>query len=182
METSPPELPPADHPTPPSEATVRDLMSAWWDATQAMKRHVAPMLEREHGLEFKDFAALGAIESGANYPGLMCGRLAMTPSAVSRLIDDLVKGGLIVRRLDEHDSRRVQLTLTPAGAQVLSATRHTMHAVLARGLQDHPEARLQAFVQTLRQLGAAFNLTGPALPGTPPPGLPLPATSPETEQ
>lgn len=177
MKTSSPELPPADPPTPPSEATVSDLMSAWWDATQAMKRHVAPMLEREHGLEFKDFAALSAIESGSNYPGLICGRLAMTPSAVSRLIDDFVKGGLIVRRLDEHDSRRVQLTLTPSGTQVLSATRHTMHAVLARGLQGHPEAQLQAFVQTLRQLGSAFNLTGPSLPETAPP-----TAAPETEQ
>ena len=152
-------------------------MSAWWDATQAMKRHVAPMLEREHGLEFKDFAALSAIESGSNYPGLMCGRLGITPSAVSRLIDDLVKGGLVVRRLDEHDSRRVQLNLTPSGTQVLSATRHTMHAVLARGLQGHPEVQLQAFVQTLQHLGAAFNLAGPSLPESTPP-----STSPETEQ
>ncbi|WP_407543669.1 MarR family winged helix-turn-helix transcriptional regulator (plasmid) [Deinococcus radiomollis] len=172
MKTSLSDPPPTDPPIPPSEATVSDLMSAWWDATQAMKRHVAPMLEREHGLEFKDFAALSAIESGSNYPGLMCGRLGMTPSAVSRVIDDLVKGGLIVRRLDEHDSRRVQLTLTPSGVQVLSATRQTMHSVLASGLQGRPEAQLQAFVQTLRQLGAAFNMTGPSLPQTAPPAAP----------
>lgn len=169
--------PPALPSEAPSEATVSELMSAWWDATQAMKRHVAPMLEREHGLEFKDFAALSAIESGSNYPGLMCGRLAMTPSTVSRLIDDLVKGGHVVRRLDEHDSRRVQLSLTPAGAQVLSATRHTMHAVLARGLQSQPESQLRVFVQTLQHLGAAFNTSGSSLPEPGPP-----AASPETKQ
>lgn len=142
---------------PPSQAAVTELMSAWWAATQAMKRHVAPMLEREHQLEFKDFIALSAIESGANYPGLVCNRLTMTPSTVSRLVDDLAKAGLIVRRLDDTDSRRVKLTLTPAGDEVLSATRRTMHAVLQQGLSGLPETQVQAFAQTLRQLGATFN-------------------------
>ncbi|GHF52144.1 MarR family winged helix-turn-helix transcriptional regulator [Deinococcus metalli] len=166
---------PADTPSAASEAAVTELMSAWWAATQAMKRHVAPMLAREHGLEFKDFVALSAIESGANYPGLICGRLTMTPSTVSRVIDDLVKGGLIVRRLDDADSRRVQLHLTPAGEDVLRATRQTMHAVLQRGLSGLPEAQVLAFAQVLRQLGTTFHQVDA-------PTEPTPHPAPEADQ
>ena len=150
----------------PSEAAVSQLMSAWWGLTQAMKQHVAPMLEREHGLEFKDFLTLDAIEAGCNYPGLVCQRLAMTPSTVSRLIDELVKGNLIVRRLDERDSRRVQLTLTPAGQNVLVATRTTMHQLLHQGLNTLPDAQMRLFAQTLQQLTASLSQNLSAQPPT----------------
>ncbi|WP_424952768.1 MarR family winged helix-turn-helix transcriptional regulator [Deinococcus sp.] len=132
-----------------------------------MKRHVAPMLEREHGLEFKDFVALSAIEAGANYPGLICQRAALTPSAVSRLIDDLVKGDLIVRRLDEHDSRRVHLSLTPAGQNVLAATRTTMYQLLGQGLNTLPDEQMHLFARTLQQLSASLSQPGHPLPGQP---------------
>ncbi|WP_309570881.1 MarR family winged helix-turn-helix transcriptional regulator [Deinococcus sp.] len=166
---------PADTPAPPSEDAVTELMNAWWTATQAMKRHVAPMLEREHGLEFKDFIALSAIESGATYPGVVCSRLTMTPSTVSRLLDDLVRGGLLVRRLDDTDSRRVHLSLTPAGDTVLAATRQTMHAVLHRGLNGLPETQLQTFTQILRRMGETFNQSGTQ--SAAPPAEPTPPTS-----
>ena len=146
---------------PPTEAAIGELMSAWWNLTQAMKRHVTPMLEREHGLEFRDFIALSAIESGANYPGLICGRTSMTPSAVSRLIDNLVKGKLIVRRLDERDSRRVQLTLTSDGGAVLAATRRTMHQMLRQGLSTLHGAQVRLFAQTLHQLSASLSQPEP---------------------
>ena len=180
MKPSDPDPPPAE--STPAEVATDELLSALWSATQAIKRHVAPMLEREHGLEFKDFIALSAIESGSNYPGLVCGRLAMTPSAVSRLIDELVKGGHVVRRLDEQDSRRVQLSLTPAGGKVLAATRQTMHAAVQRGLSGLPEAQLLASAQLLRRLGATFS-PAPAGPGTPAaPDLTPPPAPPETPQ
>lgn len=117
-----------------------------------MKRHVAPMLEREHGADFKDFVALNAIESGSNYPRLMCERLAMTPSGISRMLDDLVKRDLVKRALDPHDSRRVQLHITPRGEAVLSATKRTMLGLLERGLSALPEAQVQLFADTLQQL------------------------------
>ncbi|THF84299.1 winged helix-turn-helix transcriptional regulator [Deinococcus sp. KSM4-11] len=160
MKTPPREHPPAGNQASPSEGAINDLMAAWWAATQAMKRHLTPVLEREHGLDFKDYLALSAVETGANYPGLVCGRLAMTPSMVSRLIDDLVKSGLIVRRLDLDDSRRVQLTLTSAGAAVLAATRHTMYEVLRGGLSGLPATQVVAFTEIMRLLGTSFSQSG----------------------
>ena len=49
-------------PTPdPSDHSAR-VMAAMWKAGQVMKNHVAPMLEREHGVEFKHFVVLERIE------------------------------------------------------------------------------------------------------------------------
>jgi DNA-binding MarR family transcriptional regulator len=178
MERSDRDAQPADTPSSlPSESAVSELMSAWWNLTQAMKRHVAPMLEREHGLEFKDFIVLSAIEDGANYPGLICGRLALTPSTVSRLIDDLVKGELIVRRLDEHDSRRVQLNMTAKGAGVLQATRSTMHALLGQGLNTLRGDQVRLFAQTLQHLSATLSQPDTNQPDTNQPDTNQPDTN-----
>lgn len=122
-----------------------------------MKRFVAPMLEREHGADFKDFVALGAIESGSNYPRLMCDRLAMTPSGISRMLDDLVKRDLVRRHLDPQDSRRVRLEITPKGAAVLHATKSTMLGLLERGLSELPPAQVQLFAETLQHLSETLS-------------------------
>ncbi|GGJ68294.1 hypothetical protein GCM10008939_10870 [Deinococcus aquiradiocola] len=141
-------------------------MTAWWDLTQAMKLHVAPMLAREHDLEFKDFVGLSAIEAGANYPSLIAARTALTPSAVSRLVDDLARAQLIERRLDEQDSRRVQLNLTPRGEAVLTAARSTMHQLLQQGLTSLDSAQVHLFARTLQHLAVTVRQP-PTPPATP---------------
>lgn len=148
------ELPEEDHQggTALKREAARRLLTGGWGFTQAIKRHVAPVLAKQHGLEFKDFLALDAIESGSNYPGLMCQRLSVNPSNGSRLIEELVQADLVVRRLDEQDSRRIQLVLTEKGQSVLSATRATMLRLLLRGLEGVPEEQLQGFVATLNHI------------------------------
>jgi len=132
------------------------LLKAWWDLGQVMKRHVAPMLEREHGVDFKDFVALNAIEQGAHYPSLMCDRMAMTPSGISRVVDDLVKRELVKRQLDPRDSRRVRLHITAKGAAVLTAAKSTMLGLLNDALTTLPEERVQQFTATLQHLASVM--------------------------
>lgn len=117
-----------------------------------MKRHVAPLLAREHGVDFKDFVALEAIEGGANYPRLVCDRLAVAPSGVSRMLDDLVKRDLVTRHLDVHDSRRVRLEITEQGHAVLHAARSTMHTLLDESLAHFPPQQVESFTHTLSRL------------------------------
>ena len=137
---------------PPSPAPGARLLESWWELTQTMKRRVAPMLEREHGVDFKDFLALNAIQAGASYPSLMCGRLAMTPSNVSRQLESLSRHGLVRRRLDAGDSRRVHLEITDKGEAVLKGARGTMQGLLEEGLRGLPATQIELFAKTLRHL------------------------------
>lgn len=132
------------------------LLDAWWGASQAMKRHVAPLLEREHGLDFKDFLLLDAIFSGARFPGQIVERLAIPPSNVSRILDDLTHRNLVQRTLDEQDSRRVRLTLTGAGDEALKGARATMTLLMEAALHSMPDADLNAFTRGLQQLHATL--------------------------
>lgn len=145
-----------------SEATAQQLLTGLWSLTHAMKRHLGPMLLREHGLEFKDFLALQAIEDGTNYPGLLCQRMALTPSNGSRLIDALVDGALIERRLDQQDARRVHLTLTPRGQDVLAATYRTLLGLLGRSLSELSDAQIADFTRTLDTLSRTLGSPTPA--------------------
>jgi DNA-binding MarR family transcriptional regulator len=136
----------------PSNMPATNVLDAWWTFAQVMKRNVTPMLEREHQMDFADFMVLNTIERGANYPGLLCERTSISPSGVSRMLENLTKRDLIRRSLDTEDSRRVKLEITPKGIEVLDATRGTMARLVERGLVSLPHEQVKAFVDTLLHL------------------------------
>jgi DNA-binding MarR family transcriptional regulator len=136
----------------PSNMLSSDVMDAWWTFGQVMKRNVAPILEREHQMDFGDFMALNTIERGANYPGLLCERTSISPSGISRMLENLTKRDLVRRSLDTEDSRRVKLEITPKGFEVLNATRSTMARLVERGLVTLPQEQVKAFIDTLVHL------------------------------
>jgi DNA-binding MarR family transcriptional regulator len=135
-----------------SETSATNVIDAWWTFAQVMKRNVAPILEREHQMDFGDFMALNTIDRGANYPGLLCERTSISPSGISRMLENLTKRDLVRRSLDTEDSRRVRLEITPKGFEVLNATRSTMARLVERGLVTLPQEQVKAFIDTLVHL------------------------------
>jgi DNA-binding MarR family transcriptional regulator len=147
----------ADQPTSISSDTpATDVLNAWWTFAQVMKRNVAPMLEREHQMDFADYMVLQTIDRGANYPGLLCERASISPSGVSRMLENLTKRDLVQRSLDAEDSRRIRLEITSKGYEVLSATRGTMIRLVERSLVTLPKEQIQGFVDTLTHLAATM--------------------------
>lgn len=142
-----------------SNPPATDVLDAWWTFAQVMKRNVTPMLEREHQMDFADFMVLNTIERGANYPGLLCERTSISPSGVSRMLENLTKRDLLRRSLDTEDSRRVKLEITPKGIEVLDATRGTMARLVERGLLTLPQEQVKAFVDTLVHLANTMSGT-----------------------
>ena len=145
--------------TPSSNVPATNVLDAWWTFAQVMKRNVTPMLEREHQMDFADFMVLNTIERGANYPGLLCERTSISPSGVSRMLENLTKRDLLRRSLDTEDSRRVKLEITPKGIEVLDATRGTMARLVERGLVTLPQEQVKAFVDTLVHLANTMSDT-----------------------
>ncbi|MBB6098324.1 DNA-binding MarR family transcriptional regulator [Deinobacterium chartae] len=139
---------------------IQRLMHAMWSAGQAMKRDVAPLLAREHGMEFKHYVLLDRVASGALYPRELSTCLALPPSHISRVLDELSGHGLLRRSLDPHDSRRVRLEITPQGHALLEATRATMTQVVEQGLAAFSLEEVRTVTSALERIAAAMQESG----------------------
>jgi DNA-binding MarR family transcriptional regulator len=71
---------------------------------------------------------------GALTPTQLAGQERVKLQTLTRLLAELETGGLLLRRPDATDARRTLLSLTPAGAQVLSDEVHRREASLTEAL------------------------------------------------
>lgn len=124
-------------------------MKAFWGFGQLMKQ-ISVIGAR--GLDFREFLTLSAISEGAIYPKLICERLSINASDVSRLLETLSKGGFIKRELDAEDSRRVLVTLTEAGVIVLSNARARIEQLIAEAENTISSDDLEQTTRTLTRL------------------------------
>jgi DNA-binding MarR family transcriptional regulator len=67
-------------------------------------------------------------------PGWLCGRLGLNSASVTALVDRLVRAGLVTRSRDEHDRRRVLLSVHDraidlGGSAVDDTTRDALDAL-----------------------------------------------------
>jgi DNA-binding MarR family transcriptional regulator len=94
-------------------------------------------------------------------PGLPAGslaeRLAVTPSTLTRIMDRLVRNGLIQRDPDEVDRRLVRHSLTPRGSEVLAAMERAGRARINDIFGRLDERELERVVEALRLLSAAVD-------------------------
>jgi DNA-binding MarR family transcriptional regulator len=76
--------------------------------------------------------------------------VAVTPPTASRLVERLVKKGLVRRRTDRHDRRQVRIALTESG-------RHLIDAVSARRRQEIATLLDAVAPETQRSVVAALS-------------------------
>jgi DNA-binding MarR family transcriptional regulator len=95
----------------------------------------------EHDLHPTDLRALihllDARRAGvAATPGWLCGRLGLNSASVTALVDRLAKAGLVTRTRDDHDRRRVLLSVqdraVDLGVLAFGDTTRDVFAALAR--------------------------------------------------
>lgn len=71
-------------------------------------------------LTLPQFRVLGILAEGSSAASGLADRLAVRPPSITALIDGLVARGLVDRRQEEDDRRRVALRLTKEGEQILT--------------------------------------------------------------
>ena len=124
-------------------------------------------LEREHGMPLAHYTVLLRL-SRAPGRALLMGELArkafLSPSGLTRLVDRLVRDGLVERIPCASDARASYARLTPAGLQKFRAAARTH----ARGIREHFLARLDEDDRTALA-GALSKVAG----STPDPRKPL---------
>lgn len=97
---------------------------------------------RDDGLGLADLGVLAEIDRGTVLPSALARARHLDPARVTRIVERLVRLGLVSRQAGERDRRHLLLALTPEGQQRLEQGRVDLRAAmgdLLRGLT--PEER-----------------------------------------
>jgi DNA-binding MarR family transcriptional regulator len=144
-----------------SEAELRAwqaLLHAHHDLTRTLDAE----LREEHGISLGSYDVLLRL---ARAPGRslnmteLAARVMMSPSGLTRLVDQLVEEGLVQRERVDRDARVVRALLTDRGRQTIRQAARTH----LRGVREHFTGRLTE--NQLRNLASALEtITGPHEP------------------
>ena len=105
--------------------------------------------------------------------------LAVTPSTAGRMCDRLLRKGMIRRHRDRADRRAVQVSITPAGRQVVDQATARRRELIAAILAKLPSRQQPAIANALqafaRAAGEVPDSLWPATPAGPSPSGPAEA-------
>jgi DNA-binding MarR family transcriptional regulator len=85
--------------------------------------------------------------------------MGLSPSRASRVVDTLVRDGLLDRRTAHNDRRTQQLTLTPAGQRKWQSAYNLLIDCEKKLFADLPPQRSRELEETLRTLVNAWEYT-----------------------
>lgn len=125
--------------------------------TRRKERLVHQPFEALSGFHIKTFHALYLIANGTSQPGEIVRELGVPNSTTTRLVDNLVAEGLVLRQSNPEDLRQIRLSLTPAGKERYETAWAQYLTCLHAGLGKLPEAALQQAVSAMHDLEAALD-------------------------
>jgi long-chain acyl-CoA synthetase len=114
----------------------------------------------EADLTLPQYRVLGILAEGSAAASGLAGRLAVRPSSVTAIIDGLVARGLVDRRHEEDDRRRIALRLTEEGAHTIAAADRSVDqylASIAASLPPEDEVMVLRSLEVWGQALAAFH-------------------------
>jgi DNA-binding MarR family transcriptional regulator len=118
-------------------------------------------------LTVSQLLALRAIADGPIAAADLARRAAVSGAAVSQLIGDLERDGLVERAPAPADRRRLELALTVQGRRTLSSVQRRLGTQIGDLLRGLPRPEADALARALAQVESV-------LAGTPPPRRPPP--------
>ena len=89
-------------------------------------------------LSLPQYRVLGFLADGSTASSALAEQMAVTPPTVTSLSDALVARGLIERHADPVDRRRLPLSLTPAGIELLKLANLAVGERLSEIASHHP--------------------------------------------
>ncbi len=134
----------------------RQVCFPLYAATNLINRLYTPVL-RELGLTYPQYLVLLVLwEAAPQTVGSLGSRLYLDSGTLTPLLKRMEAGGLISRRRDPEDERRVLVTLTEQGRRLRDAARH-VPATMAQGYDpagvEELRAQVSALVAILAQHG-----------------------------
>jgi DNA-binding MarR family transcriptional regulator len=112
-----------------------DFVTAWETFFRAVRRAKGRASARPpaDGVSLAQFHLLLPLASAGAQPiGALAEAAAVAPPTATRMLDGLVRDGLVTRRTSAEDRRCVLIELTPAGRDALAVTGEVLAGVRAR--------------------------------------------------
>ena len=116
-------------------------------------------------LTVSQLLALRAIAEGPIAAADLARRAGVSGAAVSQLVSDLERDGLVERAPASNDRRRLELELSTRGRRTLMSAQATLTAQIGELLSGIPQPEADAFARALAHVESR-------LAGTPPPRRP----------
>jgi homoprotocatechuate degradation regulator HpaR len=135
----------------------RSLPLRLMQAREAVMQRFRPSL-RAHGVTDQQWRIIRALEEADDLEILQLGeRCVISPASLSRILPKLEARGLVTRRPNAADQRRIIVSLTPAGRALFAAVAPFSEAAYATISSELGEPTLQELYRLLDRLidGAA---------------------------
>jgi DNA-binding MarR family transcriptional regulator len=143
-------------PREPSLGSTLEFMRLLWALDHVLHKR-SKWMARRFGVTGPQRLALRVI---GREPDVSAGRLAgilkVHPSTLTGILQRVERRGLLSRRVDSSDRRRVRLELTPSGRAVTASSGGSIEDLVARVLRRTPRGRLAATTSVLRTLVRAL--------------------------
>ncbi len=149
------------------EERVKDIAEEVLTAIRQIVRRISEhskSLSRDVGLTVPQLMCLKAIaeleEATSEITVAMVGKqVQLSPATVSRIIDRLVRAGLVDRERRSKDRRRVCLSLTPAGLERFQTSPTPLQEQFLERLHALPDDERRAILNSLRRIVAMMDAT-----------------------
>jgi DNA-binding MarR family transcriptional regulator len=144
-----------------AEHVTDDAADATVDAVLTASRVLVAVATRSLGAAAEDttiaqYRALVVLASrGPQRMVDLAGALGVTPSTAGRMCDRLLRKGFIRRHRARADRREVQVSITPAGREVVDTATARRRSLLAEILGRLPAAQQSDVAEALRAFAAA---------------------------
>jgi DNA-binding MarR family transcriptional regulator len=138
----------------PERTAQLDELRLAFSALLAAERRLRARQVQEHGgrsvAQMRAIMALG--REGSATPGELAIASDLRPASVTAMLDHMEADGLIERSRDPEDGRRVIVTLTAAGNELLDHKREKWRRFGDEALADLSDTELGAAIRALRAL------------------------------
>ena len=109
-------------------------------------------------LSLPQYRLLIYLDRGDEMASALADKLSVSRPSVTALVDGLVERGLVERRPDQDDRRRIGLCLTDQGGRALAGADEVVERRVAAVLGHLPDAEARHAAEGLRLLGRALTV------------------------
>jgi len=112
-------------------------------------QQLSPVLEDRLGIDLRLYYILHAIDNGAVHPGAIAQAMKLPNSLVTKHLDQLAQKSLLERSIDSEDSRRIRISLTRKGLDLMNAADVILAEMVERRLTRIPDDQRKVFLTIL---------------------------------
>jgi DNA-binding MarR family transcriptional regulator len=137
----------AERPDPNSETST--FLRSLHGLNMSIVQQLSPVLEDKQGIDLRLYYILHAIDNGAVHPGAIAQVMKLPNSLVTKHLDQLAQKSLLERSIDSEDSRRIRISLTRKGLDLMNGADVILAEMVERRLARIPGDQRKTFLTTM---------------------------------